>query len=51
MCSTDSVEKNLEISEVFIQQAASNKAKLIVLPEMFAMMGASSIDKVAVKEK
>ena len=51
MCSTDKVEKNLEVAKTLIQQAVNNNAKLVVLPEMFAIMGINSKDKVVAKEK
>jgi len=51
MCSSSSVEKNLQYIELQIKEAASNGAKLIVLPEMFAIMGNSGVSKVEVKEK
>jgi nitrilase len=50
MCSSHVVSENLLTAENLIQQAAKNGAKLIVLPEMFAVMGLASTDKVAEKE-
>lgn len=51
MCSSHIVEENLATAEVQIEEAAKNNAKLIVLPEMFSIMGMSPSDKVKVKEK
>ena len=39
MVSTDTVSKNLELSEKLIEEAAIKKAKLITLPENFPLMG------------
>ena len=50
MCSSHHVSENLKSAEQLIAQAASNQAKLIVLPEMFAVIGLSANDKVLVKE-
>ncbi len=51
MCSTNNVRENLDAAEKLIHQAASAHAKLIVLPEMFAIMGTDAKDKIIVKEK
>lgn len=51
MCSSNVVEENLATAEKLIHQAVSNNAKLIILPEMFAVMGKTALDKVLVKEK
>jgi nitrilase len=51
MCSSHLVNENLKSAAKWINEAANNNAKLVVLPEMFAMMGQKPIDKVAVKEK
>lgn len=50
MCSSKFVDENLKIAAALIEEAASEGAKLIVLPEMFAIMGQADTDKVAVKE-
>ena len=50
MCSSHHVNENLKSAEQLIAQAASNQAKLIVLPEMFAVIGLTANDKVLVKE-
>ncbi len=51
MCSSHIVDDNLKTAENFITEAAKNNANIVVLPEMFAMMGAYPKDKVLVKEK
>ncbi len=51
MCSTDNVNANLATAAKFIQEAAEQKASMVVLPEMFAIMGASAKDKVIEKER
>jgi predicted amidohydrolase len=51
MCSSDKVEDNLKTAERLIVEAAKNNAELVVLPEMFAIMGKKDTDKIAVKEK
>ena len=50
MCSSDSVDLNLQVAESLISEASRNGAKLVVLPEMFAIMGRDTTDKVAAKE-
>lgn len=50
MCSSHIVDENLKIAEKLVVEAAKNNAKLIVLPEMFAIMGLAASDKVSVKE-
>ncbi|PIQ43210.1 MAG: hypothetical protein COV52_01715 [Gammaproteobacteria bacterium CG11_big_fil_rev_8_21_14_0_20_46_22] len=50
MCSSHNVSDNLATAKMLIAEAAEHGAKLIVLPEMFAIMGASATDKVALKE-
>ena len=51
MCSSDKVDENLQNAKIFIEEAAKNGARLIVLPEMFAIMGKTPNDKVTIKEK
>ena len=46
MTSTHNVKENLFTAEKFIHQAANAGAKLVVLPEMFAIMGLDQMDKV-----
>ena len=50
MNSSNIVEENLEKARQLITKAASNHAKLIVLPEMFAIMGEKDRDAVNKKE-
>lgn len=50
MCSTDNVAANLSQAKSYIQQAVDEGAKLIVLPENFAIMGLHPEDKVKCKE-
>lgn len=50
MCSSHIVNDNLTKSASLIREAAENGAKLVVLPEMFAIMGETSKDKVQVSE-
>ena len=50
MCSSHLVDENLNTAANLISEAAKNHAKLIVLPEMFAIMGQGAADKVTVKE-
>lgn len=51
MTSTQDVKNNLLQAEKYIDQAAKEGAQLIVLPEMFALMGVDQMDKVKAKEK
>lgn len=51
MCSTDIVNENLSAAKLLIAEAAKNNANMVVLPEMFAIMGKTPQDKVLVKEK
>lgn len=50
MTSTDSVKENLITAHDLINQAASEGAQLVVLPEMFPILGVESTDKVNVSE-
>jgi len=50
MCSSHLVEENLKSAAKWINEAAQNHARLVVLPEMFAIMGQMPTDKVIVKE-
>lgn len=50
MCSSHLVRENLTTAAKLIKNAASNGAKLVVLPEMFAIMGKTPKDKVLAKE-
>jgi predicted amidohydrolase len=51
MTSTGDVNENLEMAKNLIQQAVDLGAKLVVLPEMFAMMGMDSADKLKLREE
>ncbi len=50
MCSSHDVDINLQNTAFFIADAVKHDAKIIVLPEMFAIMGHTPSDKVHVKE-
>lgn len=50
MCASSNVEENLHTAGLLIDEAAHNGTKLIVLPEMFAIMGKADTDKLHVKE-
>lgn len=50
MSSTSNVDENLQTAAALIAEAAENGAKLIVLPEMFAIMGKTATDSVGVRE-
>jgi len=50
MCSTTSVQSNLTQARELITRAVNNHAQLIVLPEMFALLGHNPSDKVAIAE-
>jgi len=50
MTSTENVQQNLDMAGVLIQQAVEQGAGLIVLPEMFALMGMDQFDKVRLRE-
>jgi predicted amidohydrolase len=52
MCSSGNVDDNLVAAKKLIQQAAAKGAKLLVLPENFAVIGnADSLNKLDAKEK
>lgn len=50
MASSPNVSANLSEAERLIQSAAEQGAKLVVLPEYFALMGMKDTDKVAARE-
>lgn len=50
MCSSHIVDENLAAAARLITQAAQNNSQLVVLPEMFAIMGKKPTDKVAARE-
>ena len=51
MASSPYVSSNLSEAERLIETAANQGAKLVVLPEYFAIMGLKDTDKVAVREE
>ncbi|MCD6039298.1 MAG: 2-oxoglutaramate amidase [Gammaproteobacteria bacterium] len=51
MCSSDILAENLKNAAQFIEEAANHGAKLIVLPEMFALMRVDSSDEINIKKK
>lgn len=51
MASGPSVSANLEEAARLIEEAAAQKAKLVVLPEYFCIMGMKDTDKLAVREQ
>ena len=51
MASGPNVKANLEEAEKLIKTAVQQEAKLVVLPENFAIMGMSEVDKVTIAEK
>ncbi len=51
MASGPNVKANLEEAEKLINTAVQQDADLVVLPENFAIMGMSEVDKVAIAEK
>ena len=50
MASGPNVTANLEEAEKLIKTAVQQEAKLVVLPENFAIMGMTEVDKVAIAE-
>jgi predicted amidohydrolase len=50
MCSSDDVDDNLKMAASLIETAANNGARLVVLPEMFALISNQSSAKIAIKE-
>ena len=51
MASGPNVKANLEEAEKLVKTAVQQDAELVVLPENFAIMGLSEVDKVAIAEK
>jgi predicted amidohydrolase len=51
MCSSHLVDENLNTAAALIQEAAGQGAELVVLPEMFAILGMMPEDKVSQKEE
>jgi nitrilase len=50
MCSSHILDENLQTAGMLIEEASANGAKLIVLPEMFPMMGQTAEEKIVLKE-
>ena len=50
MCSSANIHENLATAAKLIQEAAANHANVVVLPEMFAIIGTSPHDKLLEKE-
>ncbi len=50
MCSSQHVNENLANAAKLVEDAASQGAKLVVLPEMFPIFGTQASDKVMLKE-
>ncbi|MFA5961026.1 MAG: carbon-nitrogen hydrolase family protein [Tatlockia sp.] len=50
MCSTNNVEENLATAAALIAEAALQGAELVVLPEMFVLLGCDSSEKIKIKE-
>src|SRR5688572_6801156 len=50
MTSTQDVQENLNLTKNLIEQAVEQEARLIILPEMFALMGLDQTDKVKHRE-
>jgi predicted amidohydrolase len=51
MTSGHDIQENLAIARELIKQAVDEDASLVVLPEMFAIMGLDQLDKIKYKEK
>ena len=50
LVSTDDIDTNLNVTDVLIGQAVTDRAELVVLPENFPFMGMQEEDKLAVAE-
>jgi predicted amidohydrolase len=50
MTSTHDVKQNLDMAKELIEEAVASEARLVVLPEMFAIMGMDQLDKVKHRE-
>lgn len=50
MCSTSTLDENLETAAMLIEKAAAEGATLAVLPEMFAIIGQNAFDKITIKK-
>ncbi len=51
MTSTHDVQENLAMAKKLIAEAVAEEARLVVLPEMFAIMGLDQVDKVKHREQ
>lgn len=51
MTSTDKVAENLTAAKNLIKQAVAEKAHLVVLPEMFALMTTDQAEKIKIREE
>ncbi len=50
MCSSNTVDENLAMVASLLQEAAQQKAELVVLPEMFAVFSTDIAHKIMIKE-
>lgn len=50
MCSSHQLEHNLQQAKYLLEEAAGKGAKLVVLPEMFPMIGLAPNDRVSIAE-
>jgi predicted amidohydrolase len=50
MTSTHDVQENLDVAKKLLEEAVTAEARMVVLPEMFAIMGMDQIDKVKHRE-
>jgi len=50
MCSSDNIDENLSIAARLMTEAAENGAQLMILPEMFSLIGKNPTDKIDAKE-
>ena len=50
MCSSSVLEENLSIAAILLAEASEKGAKLVVLPEMFARIGVSVSEQLAIRE-
>lgn len=51
MTSTHDLQENLASAKVLIEQAVADGAQLLVLPEMFAIMGMDPVEKIKYREE
>ncbi|MDQ8039054.1 MAG: nitrilase-related carbon-nitrogen hydrolase [Rickettsiella sp.] len=51
MCSSAQIEDNLAVAATLIQESAENGANLVVLPEMFPVIGLHSVNTLLAKEE